>query len=94
MLITELNIVTQIQHQLPSGRQLTECLRNVPYLSKLFLAGNHVTFSKNTAEGDRRSISHGSHVVKRLIWRLENQESGIGMGAGVETGTGIGTGTE
>ena len=27
MLITELNIVTQMRHQLPSERQLTECLR-------------------------------------------------------------------
>ena len=92
MLITELNIITQMQHQLPSERQLTKCLRNVPYLSKLFVAGNHVYFQQNIAERDRRSISHGSHVVK--IWRLENQKCGIGMGAGMETGTGIGTRTE
>ena len=37
-------------------------------------------------------MSRGSHVVK--LWRLENQESGIGMEVGMEKETGIGTGTE
>ena len=90
MLITELNIITQMQHQLRSKRQLTECLRNVAYLTKFFLAGNHDTFSKTQWNGGDDPSRTG--VVK--IWRLENQESGIRMGAGMETGTGIGTGTE
>ena len=51
MLITELNNITQMQHQLRSKSQLTECLRNISYLnSKLLLAGNHINFSKTQSE--------------------------------------------
>ena len=74
MLITELNIITQMQHQLPSERQLTECLRNVPYLSKLFLAGNGDTISKT----QRNEIDDPSRTEAMLskygIWKIGNPE--------------------
>ena len=50
MLITELNNIAQMQHQLRSKSQLTEYLRNISYLSKLLLAGNHINFSKTHSE--------------------------------------------
>ena len=73
MLITELNIITQMQHQLSSQRQLPECLRNVPYLNKLFLAGNHVILSKLTAE---RIIDEpcraGAMLSNYGAWKMTN----------------------
>ena len=48
--ITELNNITQMQHQLQSKSQLTECLRNISYFSKLSLAGSHINFSKTQSE--------------------------------------------
>ena len=72
MLITELNIITQMQHQLPSERQLTEYLRNVPYLSKLFVAGNRVTFSKTQRNEIDEPCRTGAMLPNYGVWKIRN----------------------